>query len=122
MGILYQIDMEGVPVMGWDLRDRPLVVGRGEFAEARVDDDSLSRTHFMILREASAFYVVDLESQNGTFLNGEPVSGRKLEHGGIIRAGKSLFFFAAQRVETEAPSLMLPTANRAVSNALVGAG
>jgi len=111
MAFLYHLDKDGGLAQFWDVSERPLLVGRGEFAGACVADEALSRAHFLILREGNEFFVVDLESQNGTWMNGAPVSGRRLHEGDLIQAGESTFQFSRER-PTVQPQLMpfsLPT-------------
>jgi pSer/pThr/pTyr-binding forkhead associated (FHA) protein len=43
-------------------------------------------------REGKSFKLIDLDSRNGTFVNGIPVQERVLEHGDQIRIGVSTFF------------------------------
>ncbi len=52
------------------------------FAEARV-----SRNHAVFERRGSGIDLVDLNSENGTFVNGERVTRRRLEHGDRISVG-----------------------------------
>ena len=53
------------------------VLGRGEHAEIRLDDDGVSRRHAEIIRlEDGAIQLRDLDSTNGTFVNGERISER----------------------------------------------
>jgi hypothetical protein len=47
------------------------VVGRSADSDVRVAGDTVSRIHALIWQEAGAAWVCDLESSNGTFLNGE---------------------------------------------------
>ncbi len=94
MAILYQIQADGTRVEHWELGTRPLVVGRGEFADAFVDDDALSRSHFLITNEGIEFCLIDLHSRNGTWVNGERVSAHKLHPHEIITAGDSMFYFS----------------------------
>jgi hypothetical protein len=47
------------------------LVGRSADADVRVAGDTVSRIHALIWQEAGAAWVADLESSNGTFLNGE---------------------------------------------------
>lgn len=99
MAFLYRIDdVEGGLSECWALRDRPLVVGRGEAANVRVTDDSLSRSHFMVAEQGGRVVLIDLQSRNGTWINGDRVSGQKLLSGELIRAGKTLFYFSRERV------------------------
>ena len=77
----------------WHLTSRPMAFGRGATADAFVDDDSLSRTHFLVTHEGDEFFIIDLDSQNGTFVQGDRITAHKLRHGDVIRAGQSLFCF-----------------------------
>jgi pSer/pThr/pTyr-binding forkhead associated (FHA) protein len=95
---LYHVLADGTPLKNWPVSQEPLVIGRGEFANAGVNDTALSRSHFMIVRESSQFFVVDLDSQNGTWIKGERITGRKLNPGDIISAGKSLFYFSPEEL------------------------
>src|SRR5262245_28129797 len=68
-----------------------VVVGRGEEATLRFDDESLSRRHAAILCAEDEIAVDDLDSHNGTWVNGERVSGRRsLAGGDAITIGQVL--------------------------------
>ncbi|NJM53757.1 MAG: FHA domain-containing protein [Blastocatellia bacterium] len=66
-----------------------LSFGRGSEADYRFADDGLSRLHSIIYREGDQIWIVDENSTNGTFVNGQPVgaSGTALENGDTIRIG-----------------------------------
>jgi pSer/pThr/pTyr-binding forkhead associated (FHA) protein len=67
----------------------PFVVGRGSQAHLTVDTERASRAHARIERVGEEWHLVDLESANGTFLNGEPVTGaRALVSGDVIGVGE----------------------------------
>jgi len=63
--------------------------GRGSEADHRFPDDGLSRLHASIYREGDRVWVVDENSTNGTFVNGEAVrgAGTPLKDGDIVRIG-----------------------------------
>jgi predicted component of type VI protein secretion system len=107
MAFLYQLDRDGTPLENWPVPDAGLVVGRGELAGATVNDESLSRSHFLILREAGSYFIIDLESQNGTQVNGEPVAGMKLRPRSVISAGQSLFYFSLERLPIHTPPILV---------------
>ncbi|MFN7951829.1 MAG: FHA domain-containing protein [bacterium] len=67
------------------------MIGRGEQADVRVDDDAMSRRHTEISYRNLEFRVRDLESSNGTFLNGSEVKEYALRNGDKIMAGETLF-------------------------------
>lgn len=76
--------------------DTPLVVGRGEEANFRVHDDSASRTHVWLGWDDSAeeYRVRDLQSTNGTLVNGAIIGApTPLQHGDRIEVGETLLEF-----------------------------
>jgi hypothetical protein len=48
-------------------------IGNGEEADVSIDRDTISKLHARIDREESSFYIEDLNSTNGTFVNEEPL-------------------------------------------------
>ena len=68
---------------------RPVcAIGRGEQSDVRLRDDSVSSTHATLMRKANTWYVVDLRSVNGTFVDGYRIAGeRELPTGATLRVG-----------------------------------
>ena len=66
-----------------------LTFGRGSEADCRFEDDGLSRLHSTIYRDGERVWIVDENSTNGTFVNGEKVgaSGTPLQNGDTIKIG-----------------------------------
>jgi len=77
----------------------PLLVGRDEsLANLVIKDGYISRSHAAIFQEDGGFYVQDLNSKNGTFLNDERLaagerSSRPLQNGDRIRFNIVEFLF-----------------------------
>ncbi len=70
-------------------------------------DTSLSRRHAVIQRSADAFYLRDLNSSNGTLINGQLVNGTvELRQGDEIFIGRSKFLFALNRGNTYSPGFV----------------
>jgi hypothetical protein len=65
--------------------------GRGSEAEHRFADDGLSRLHATVYRDGDRVWIVDENSSNGTFVNGQRVApaGTPLKNGDTIRIGHS---------------------------------
>jgi pSer/pThr/pTyr-binding forkhead associated (FHA) protein len=88
------------------------VIGRDRKASLPVQDRRLSRRHAVIqYLEASGFFLVDLKSTNGSFLNGEPVRHCvPLKDGDQVRLGSLSFTFficdTAQEIATVPPDLL----------------
>lgn len=83
-------------------------VGRDRQLAIPIPDRRLSRSHAVIQYiKQQGFYLVDLDSTNGSFINGEPVQGRLLlRDGDRVRLGSLAFsFFLCQDSQTvdEAP-------------------
>ncbi len=69
------------------------VVGRSPEANFRLPekDTYISRVHFMIELNPPLCRLVDMNSQNGTFVNGERVATAQLKNGDRIQAGHTVF-------------------------------
>src|SRR5271155_3645544 len=67
------------------------IVGRSERANFRlaVKDNSISRIHFMIEMNPPERRLTDMESTNGTRVNGRKVATADLKDGDVITAGKT---------------------------------
>ncbi|HEY0482646.1 MAG TPA: sigma 54-interacting transcriptional regulator [Kofleriaceae bacterium] len=69
---------------------RRCVVGRSRDADVHVEDGAVSRRHLAIAIQAGAVVVEDLESSNGTYVNGERIAERcTLGNGDIVTAGRT---------------------------------
>jgi pSer/pThr/pTyr-binding forkhead associated (FHA) protein/DNA-binding CsgD family transcriptional regulator len=66
----------------WQFDDGPVVIGRADDSDVRVDDDRVSRRHLEARREAGLWRVRDLESSNGTFLEQRRVT--EVEVAGVV--------------------------------------
>jgi transcriptional regulator with GAF, ATPase, and Fis domain len=79
---------EAFPIEGTDT-----VVGRDPAIGLSIPDRLMSRRHCAVQLEAGRFILRDLNSSNGTSVNGIPIRERVLEHGDRIRAGDSILMF-----------------------------
>jgi transcriptional regulator with GAF, ATPase, and Fis domain len=70
-----------------------LSLGRDATNGLPIGDPSVSRRHCLILREGTGFKVRDLDSRNGTLVNGEVVKDHWLHHLDEIAVGDSVFRF-----------------------------
>jgi pSer/pThr/pTyr-binding forkhead associated (FHA) protein len=62
--------------------ERPLVhVGRGSHNDVVLADDSVSGSHASLERRDDGWHVVDARSRNGTYVDGERVTGERLLRG-----------------------------------------
>lgn len=83
-------------------------VGREIASTIRIADPSVSRQHCLLRKEEGRFKVIDLDSFNGTFVNGVPVLEQFLEHGDHIAIGDLLLLFLVGESEAaDAPTVRL---------------
>jgi hypothetical protein len=80
-----------------DVASPTSTVGR-QGADISIDDPTLSSLHFMIEERGHEFFLRDLGSTNGTFLNGHLVRSAPLKSGDEVRAGESVFHFSVLQV------------------------
>lgn len=76
-----------------ELRDGTTTFGRDDQAEVMIDDRGLSRIHFEIAFNGEIAAIRDLESTNGTFVDGNRVNELVLRQGSVITAGRTEFSF-----------------------------
>ena len=69
------------------------LVGRDSSNHLCLLDRAVSRKHFSISETDAGFHLVDLESHNGTLVNGVPVRRKLLGHGDAIRVGQCELVF-----------------------------
>ncbi len=70
-----------------------LAIGRSRDCDIRLTDPNVSRRHAEVRQEGSSHFVVDLDSTNGTELNGRRVRRAKLEDGDTIVLGSTELVF-----------------------------
>ncbi|MFH1223848.1 MAG: FHA domain-containing protein [Pseudomonadota bacterium] len=74
-----------------------VVVGRSKQADVFLEDDKLSRNHFMIVKTNGKFEIKDLNSSNGLVVNGRKVRNTILTGNDHIIAGETSFHFVITR-------------------------
>jgi len=77
-------------------------VGRGAHNDIRLADDSVSETHAKLQRRDDGWYVVDMNSTNGTYVGGTRIAGeRRLEGTPDVRFGGMKLRFTSADAATE---------------------
>jgi signal transduction histidine kinase/pSer/pThr/pTyr-binding forkhead associated (FHA) protein len=71
--------------------DDELIVGRSTTCAVFVPDRRISREHSRFVLEGDDLFVEDLQSHNGTFVNGQRIERIQLFHGDLVRLGTSQF-------------------------------
>ncbi len=93
-------DLLAVPI---PLERETVILGRALEADVRINDAKVSRRHAVINKTADAektsdesaeYVLTDLNSRNGTFLNGEKINREVLSNGDKITVGKHILRFS----------------------------
>jgi transcriptional regulator with GAF, ATPase, and Fis domain len=75
------------------LSEGEVSIGRASNNQVCVIDGALSRQHCLLIRTATEIRIKDLNSRNGTRVNGIPITEQPLQHGDQISLGSSLLVF-----------------------------
>src|SRR6056297_4335719 len=74
----------------------PLTVGREEGNDIQLNDERISRCHLKIQRDNDRLVLTDLDSTNGTKVNGVECQLKILRHGDLIAVGRSLMLLGSE--------------------------
>lgn len=75
-----------------------VVIGRLKSNEIVLDSSSVSRVHATIIQGQDGFVLKDLESTNGTFLNGKKISEQLLKDGDRVTVGTAVLIFKERAI------------------------
>jgi pSer/pThr/pTyr-binding forkhead associated (FHA) protein len=74
----------------------PVSIGREAGNSIQLNDDRVSRFHLKIHMDRDNFLLTDLESTNGTIVNGEETTMKILRFGDVIRVGRTTMLFGTR--------------------------
>ena len=78
----------------WTAKNGAMLLGRDSSNQVEVRDPSVSRKHCSVTEiSPGIFEIADLDSHNGTFVNGTKATRKTLQHGDRIRIGNSEYVF-----------------------------
>lgn len=87
----------------YPLREGEIVLGRGEEVQLRFRDEGVSRRHLkLVVSPEGRVELFDLDSTNGTYVNGERITAKTLKDGDQILIGTTTLVKFSYREEEEA--------------------
>ncbi len=98
-------------------QDRSITVGRSVRSDIQIPDEGVSRLHCRFEYEGDRLFIVDLNSSNGTLVNGERVMRRALAVGDRVALGTLLL--RVRMANTESETEALPAVDVATTVTLV---
>ncbi len=102
----------------YELGDEQISIGREAANQISLNDASVSRRHCVIKKRGEDFFVSDLQSLNGTFVNNIAAAETRLEVGDILRVGDFKFHFQAANDEDSSGILFDKTEFRLPKNSV----
>ncbi|HTZ72183.1 MAG TPA: FHA domain-containing protein [Acetobacteraceae bacterium] len=95
-GYALRVQAAGEPALLISVASWPFTIGRTEGNSLRLPAADVSRTHCQLVRQGDAVAITDLDSTNGTEVDGRRIAGTvKLADGAVIRLGPFVLTFLA---------------------------
>src|SRR3954462_8628728 len=79
------IQLPGLPAVSHVLKDETITIGRLKGNTIVIEDSSISLMHAKITRKDGQFFLKDLNSTNGTIVNGQPIGEVRLRDQDRVR-------------------------------------
>jgi pSer/pThr/pTyr-binding forkhead associated (FHA) protein len=88
----------GFEGMEYELSAEETLIGRNPTTDVTLLDENISREHAIILLDAetSGYTIEDLQSTNGTKVNGKGIRSHELQEGDEIQIGHTIFRFLCE--------------------------
>ena len=99
------LDFEGLDVLTHELIGDAVTIGRAPSNDIVIDHPTVSAQHARLTKSPSGYRIKDLESTNGTQINGVSISDTQLKDGAEIRFGYITGFFR------DAPEALIRSGN-----------
>lgn len=106
------IMLDGVTLNELILDQPRITLGRAPSNDVHLDDGTVSGKHAVFHVLGKEVFVEDLDSTNGTLVNGQRVHRRQLRHGDVLRIGQHELKFVADAAHTLESTVIISSAQR----------
>jgi predicted component of type VI protein secretion system len=109
----YRLTLQKGPVPGkiYELDKEVLVIGRDLKSDIPINDAEVSRSHAGLTAQGNDYLIEDLNSTNGTFVNGQRISGTHTLHpGDIVGLGETITLEYSATVSETAETVVISSA------------
>jgi len=100
----------------------PLTIGREEGNTLRLNDERVSRFHAKVQQDGPDVILTDLESTNGTRVNGHVVQIRRLRFGDRVTLGRTLLLFGSDEEINDRRATLLTSLKPSLTSSLGSSG
>lgn len=111
-GYQLKVFKEGTLVSVEQMNKDRVLVGRSHFCDIKIDQKSVSGKHFQMLKTDKGYLIEDLNSTNGTMVNGEKIESQLLKDGDIIEIGRYSMKFEKASSTPESDNIASMTQKR----------
>ena len=95
------VECEGVAELRAPLAEKDVVIGRSRSCDVTLPIPSVSTRHARVGCRGEEFYVEDLGSTNGTYVNGVRVRRCTLYSNDVLRVGNAKLHFIQHKIRRE---------------------
>ena len=104
------VSLDGVVIKEVQLSKDRTSLGRWPYNDIVIDNLAVSGEHAVLQMSGSEIYVEDLNSTNGTYVNGKTVKKQLLKNGDFVEIGKYSIQYASEAGTAEAARAAAPSA------------
>jgi hypothetical protein len=128
------LTLEGQLLAEYNMNKERYTIGRLPDNDIRIDNPAVSGHHSLIINILNDSFLEDLNSTNGTYVNGKLIKKHALQHGDVVTAGLHQLRFVEDDSEqdefektiviqpSQRPADLLRAVNAAASHMAAGAG
>ena len=98
------IQLPGLPSVEHIVREDAITLGRMKGNTSALSDSSVSLSHAKITRVGNEFFLKDLNSTNGTMLNGQSITEARLREGDQLKFGEVIAYFRLEPLAAPTPT------------------
>jgi hypothetical protein len=82
------VTVKGEELGIFDITTTPMIVGRDPKSDVVIKSETVSKSHLKIIPKGDQFFIVDLGSTNGTYVNGEKITETLVTPDDMVQLGK----------------------------------
>jgi serine protease Do len=82
------VNVKGEEIGTYDIPPTPIIVGRDPRSDIVMKNEIVSKSHLKIIPKGDQFFLVDLGSTNGTYVNGEKITETLVTPDHMVQLGK----------------------------------
>src|SRR3978361_2331088 len=116
------LSLDGQVLAEYNMNKERYTVGRLPDNDIRIDNPAVSGHHSLIINILNDSFLEDLNSTNGTYVNGKLIKKHALQHGDVITAGHHQLRFVEDDEQQDdfEKTMIIPASARAIDKIRAG--